>query len=158
MSLKNWESYGWLKKHKTSPEEIFDLFKIVERDLKAAQTQWLPDDWKFGIAYNAALKLCTILLYAEGYRPGNAHAHYRTIQALPEILGPKSKSDSDYLNACRTKRNIVEYEHIDGATEDDALELIKYSQELRRDVIEFLKSKYPDLLLKLESRKKPRGL
>ena len=44
-------------------------------------------DWRFGIAYNAALKLCTILLYAEGYRPEKTLQHYRTIQALPLILG-----------------------------------------------------------------------
>lgn len=34
MTLKNWENNGWLKKHKTSTEEIQNLFNIVERDLK----------------------------------------------------------------------------------------------------------------------------
>ncbi len=28
----------------------------------------ISDDWRSGIAYNAALKLCTALLYAEGYK------------------------------------------------------------------------------------------
>ena len=26
-------------------------------------------DWQFGIAYNTALKLCTLLLHTSGYRP-----------------------------------------------------------------------------------------
>ncbi len=41
-------------------KEISDLFEIVNRDLAAAQTKGLDSDWKFGIAYNAALKLCAI--------------------------------------------------------------------------------------------------
>ena len=157
MSLKDWESYGWLKKHKTSPAERSDLFEIVERDLKAAQTKGLPPDWKFGIAYNAALKLCTILLYAEGYRPENVNAHFRTLQALSEILGGKRKSDADYLNTCRTQRNTVEYDHIDGATEDDAIELIDYSQNLKSDVIEYLVRKYPNLVPEAFLNKTPSG-
>ena len=44
-------------------------------------------DWRFGIAYNTALKLCTILLYASGYRAERTLQHYRTIQAMPLILG-----------------------------------------------------------------------
>ena len=69
MTLKQWESNGWLKKHKTSGEEIGNLLEIVKRDIKDAQEDAISDDWRFGTAYNAALKLCTILLYAEGYRP-----------------------------------------------------------------------------------------
>ena len=62
-------------------------------------------DWKFGIAYNAALKLCTILLHSSGDRPEKILAHYRTLQSLPLILGEKYKSDADYLDTCRKKRN-----------------------------------------------------
>ena len=40
-----------------------------------------------GIAHNAALKLCAILLHAEGYKAKRNLQHYRTIQALPKILG-----------------------------------------------------------------------
>jgi hypothetical protein len=40
----------------------------VERDLDDTQRD-ISSDWRFGIAYNAALKLCRILLCAEGYRP-----------------------------------------------------------------------------------------
>ncbi|MGB8354355.1 MAG: hypothetical protein WCD79_10735 [Chthoniobacteraceae bacterium] len=67
MSLKQWADNGWLRPHKTSPQEIADLLAIVERDLADAEGA-ISADWRFGIAYNAALKLCTILLSASGYR------------------------------------------------------------------------------------------
>ncbi len=63
MSLQSWLENGWLRRHKTSKKEIADLLKIIERDLKDAEGG-ISDDWRFGIAYNAALKLCMILLYA----------------------------------------------------------------------------------------------
>jgi hypothetical protein len=88
------------------------LFEIVDRDLKDAQQKGLSPDWRFGIAYNAALKLCTILMYSEGYRPEKTLAHYRSLQALPLILGSEKEDDADYLDSCRAKRNIVEYDYV----------------------------------------------
>ena len=79
MSLKDWADNGWLKPYKKDKQEIANLFTIVERDLSDANLKNLSLDWQFGIAYNAALKLCTIVLLANGYRPENALAHYRTI-------------------------------------------------------------------------------
>ena len=107
MSLKQWADNGWLKTHRTSREEISHLLDIVERDLNDAQRD-ISTDWRFGIAYNAALKLCRILLAAEGYRPSHDSQHYRTLAALSEILGEAKKADAEYLDDCRKKRNIIE--------------------------------------------------
>lgn len=90
MSLETWAKNGWLRPHKITRQEIADLIGIVERDLKDARRD-LSADWKFGIAYNAALQLCTILLNASGYRPEKLQAHYRTLQSLPLILGADRK-------------------------------------------------------------------
>jgi hypothetical protein len=109
MSLKQWADNGWLRPHKTSPQEIQDLLAIVKRDLSDAERD-ISADWQFGIAYNAALKLCTILLHASGFRAEKNLAHYRTIQSLPLNLGSLRKEDADYLDSCRVKRNVVEYE------------------------------------------------
>jgi hypothetical protein len=68
MSLKQWADNGWLRPHNTSAKEVAGLTAIVERDLVDAEGE-ISADWRFGIAYNAALKLCTILLHASGYRP-----------------------------------------------------------------------------------------
>ena len=148
MSLKQWKVNGWLRKHETSPDEINNLLMIVDRDLKDA-SEGISADWRFGIAYNAALKLCTVLLYAEGYKAERTLQHYRTIQALPLILGQEKANDANYLDACRSKRNIVEYDYVGGATDDDADELIDYAKELRDDVMAWLKKAHPGLLMGL---------
>jgi hypothetical protein len=67
MTLNQWAENGWLRYHKTSPKEIENLLHIVDRDLSDARGE-ISADSRFGIAYNATLKLCTILLYAEGYK------------------------------------------------------------------------------------------
>ena len=146
MSLQNWENNGWLRPHKTSREEISNLLGIVNRDLKDANQNDISADWRFGIAYNAALKLCTILLYAEGYRPEKTLAHYRTIQALPLIVGKKREEDVDYLETCRIKRNKVEYDYVGSTTESDADELIEFVSDLKNDVINWLKKVHPQLI------------
>jgi hypothetical protein len=145
MSLKQWVANGWLKLHKTSRQEIGNLLGIVRRDLEDAAVGGISDDWRFGIAYNAALKLCTILLYAEGYRPAQSLAHYRSLQALPLILGAERKADADYLDTCRTKRNTVEYDYAGGATDADADELIAFARQLQAAVLEWLRATHPEL-------------
>lgn len=145
MSLKQWEDNGWLKSHRTSRKEISSLLSIVERDLNDAQGD-ISSDWRFGIAYNAALKLCRILLSAEGYRPAHELQHYRTLAALPEILGQTRKADAEYLNDCRKKRNIVEYDDVGGASGSDADELIGFVKGFRDEVIAWLKKNHPELL------------
>jgi hypothetical protein len=145
MSLQSWLENGWLRRHKTSKKEIADLLKIIDRDLKDAEGG-ISDDWRFGIAYNAALKLCLILVYAEGFRPEKTLQHYRPIQALPLILGKGRKADADYLDACRSKRNIVEYEYVGAVTEDDVHELIEFVKELKNSVLNWLRENHPELI------------
>ncbi|MGH7945120.1 MAG: hypothetical protein ACREH8_03055 [Opitutaceae bacterium] len=146
MSLPTWLAAGWLQPHKTSPAEIRDLWLIVGRDLMDAASGGISADWQFGIAYNAALKLCTILLYAEGFKPAKgAMAHSRTLHALPHILGAKRQGDADYLEGCRQKRNTVEYDYAGGASRGDAAELIAFGHELRGEVLAWLREKHPGL-------------
>lgn len=144
MSLEQWARNGWLRSHKSSAREITDLLGIVDRDLKDAEGK-ISADWRFGIAYNAGLKLCTILLHASGYRPEKSLGHYRTLGALPLILGDARKDDANYLETCRTKRNTAEYESAGVATENDAIELIDFVKELRQDVIGWLRKNHAEL-------------
>ena len=74
MTLQTWLEYGWLRSHKPRQKEISDIFQIIARDLQDAAGN-ISADWRFGIAYNAALKLSTILLYAEGFRPEKTLQH-----------------------------------------------------------------------------------
>ena len=145
MSLRDWSESGWLRSHTTSRQEIEGLLGIVERDLADARAN-ISADWRFGIAYNAALRLCTVLLYAEGYRPERSLQHYRTIQALAVILGNDARVDVDYLEVCRKKRNVIEYDAAGTVTERDAAELAKFASGLRTRVLEWLKDHHAELL------------
>ena len=144
MSLQDWAKAGWLRAHKPDRKQIADLFGIVDRDLADA-ARGLSPDWQFGIAYNAVLKLCTILLYAEGWRPEKNLAHYRTLQALPLILGNVWQDDADYLDTCRSKRNTAEYDAAGQVSAKEAKELAEFARELREAVVNWLGEKHPRL-------------
>ncbi len=70
MSLELWKQNGWLREHKTSPEEVASILALVDRDLADAAREEVSTDWRFNIAYNAGLQLATVVLYAAGYRAG----------------------------------------------------------------------------------------
>ena len=146
MSLLQWQNNGWLRPHVTDKNEIANLLAIVDRDMEDAAADGISDDWKFGIAYNAALKLATIMLYAAGFKPEKNLAHYRTLLALEFTIGVHRKDDAAYLDACRVKRNIVEYDNIGGASHAEAIELLDFVKGLKEEVLEILAEKYPVLL------------
>ena len=146
MSLLQWQNNGWLRPHVTDKNEIANLLAIVDREMEDAAADGISDDWKFGIAYNAALKLATIMLYAAGFKPEKNLAHYRTLLALEFTIGVHRKDDAAYLDACRVKRNIVEYDNIGGASHAEAIELLDFVKELKEEVLEILAEKYPVLL------------
>jgi len=145
VSLADWAKNGWLRTHRPSKAEITNLLEIVERDLKDANAKGISDDWKFGIAYNAALKLCTILLHSSGYRTEKNLAHYRTLQALPLILGDQHKSNADYLDTCRKKRNETEYDLAGNVSKDEVQELLDFCQELKTEVTAWLEKNQKSL-------------
>ena len=144
MSLVQWAKNGWLRSYVTNRQQVTNLLAIADRDLEDS-ARGISDDWKFGIAYNAVLKLCTVLLYCEGYRPEKNLAHYRTLQALPLILGAERQDDAEYLDQCRTKRNITEYDSIGQISREEASELLAFAHELRTQVLAWLKERHPDL-------------
>jgi hypothetical protein len=86
-SLQDWRKFGWLKEHKTSRQEIADLFAVADRDLAASETPGLHNDWRFNISYNAALQLASAALAAAGFHAERANHHYRVIESLGLTLG-----------------------------------------------------------------------
>lgn len=146
MRLQQWAANGWLRPHQTTAGQIADLLAIVNRDIEDSNRD-LSSDWQFGIAYNATLKLCTILLYASGYRPEKSLAHYRTLQALPLILGSRFSDDADYLDSCRAKRNTAEYDAAGTVTQSEADELRAFAIELRVHVLQWLRDEHAHLIV-----------
>lgn len=145
MTLKDWLENKWLKPHQPNRNEVSGLLSIVDRDIRDAGAA-LSTDWRFGIAYNGALKLCTLLLHAEGYRAAHDLQHYRTIAAMPLILGESKAADAEYLDTCRKKRNIVEYERAGSISVTEADELLSFTIEFRGVVMNWLKEVHPNLL------------
>ena len=145
MSLQEWLANGWLRPHKTDLQELRGLLAIVDRDIADAHTSGLSVDWRFGIAYNAALKLCTMMLYATGFRPENALAHYRTLFSIEYTLGINHREDAIYLDACRNKRNTVEYDNVGAASQAEVEELLDFVIALRKEVLSRLVVQYPEL-------------
>jgi len=64
---------------------------------------------------------------------------------LPLILGKERKADAEYLDSCRSKRNIVEYDYVGGVTGHDADELIEFVKELKEDVLDWLNKNHSEL-------------
>ena len=141
MSLDDWLRNDWLKRHTTTKAEIEGLLAIVERELQDSQVDGVSADGRFNHAYRAALTLATMLLYASGYSParGQSHHHYRTIEAIPEILGDRAKDDCVYLQSCRAKRNAAEYDAANEASETECAELIEFAKEFRATVRAWLR-------------------
>ena len=145
MTLQNWLDNGWLHPHQTSPQELADLLAVADRDLVNAQSSGLSDDWKFGIAYNAALKLCTMMLYDAGYRPVHNLAHYQTVRSIGFTMGSAFLPAAEYLNDCRKMRNTAEYEMAGCVSAAEAAELLAFTKTLRAEVLARLRPKYPEL-------------
>jgi uncharacterized protein (UPF0332 family) len=140
MSLDDWVRNDWLKRHKTTNAEIDGLLAIVDRELQDSEVDGVSTDGKFSHAYRAALTLATVLLYASGYSPsrGQSH-HYRTLEAVPEVLGAIAKDDAAYLQSCRAKRNAAEYDAANEASETECAELIEFAKEFRETVRAWLR-------------------
>ena len=133
MSLEDWLQNGWLVKHKTSTQEIKDLLKIADRDIRDSQRPGLSEDWRLAIAYNAALQSATAALAATGYRASRVAHHYRVIQSLTFTL----KLDQglvDQLDSFRHKRNVSDYEQAGAVSEQEAKEMLSLARELRAGV------------------------
>lgn len=147
MILNDWFNNGWLKEHQTSREEIRSLLYLINRDLNDCQIPELSNDWRFAIAYNAALQCCTIALYCHGYKPARGQSeHYRVIQSMVYTFGEEFTHDRDYLNVCRNKRNISDYDAAGTISEKETEELFAFAIELYHKLEKWLKKIYPQYI------------
>ena len=142
MKLDDWVANGWLARHQASPRETDDLIEAARRDLADARKDLSPA-WRFAIAYNAALRLATAALQAAGYRASREQKHYRTIAALPLVLGADAQELSDFLDQCRAKRHDVTYEALSAVSAGEARELIEAVADLEQRVRAWLPSRRP---------------
>ena len=145
MSFADWVKNGWLVAHKSSKQEIANLLGIVARDLKDSQAKDVSDDWRFAIAYNAALQGATAALAAAGYRASRENHHYRVIQSLELTLGKDGKFVRAF-DAFRKKRNVSNYDIGGGISYREVEEMIGIARTLQRDVEQWIRTNHSSLL------------
>jgi predicted DNA-binding ribbon-helix-helix protein len=144
-SLQSWLRNRWLVQHKPTSQEISNLFAISDRDLHACNTKNLPADWRFAIAYNAALQAATAALAAAGYRASRESHHHRVIQSLEFTLDPERKM-IDTFDTFRKKRNISSYDLAGSVSDKEAKEMHELAAALRARVERWIRKNHPMLL------------
>ena len=144
MSLSEWLKNGWLIEHRTSRQEVEHLFRLVDRDLTDCRNPSLSLDWRFNIAYNAALQCAKAALAAAGYRAAKDAHHYRVIQSLKFTLRTKDKIVKK-LDAFRKKRNVSEYNHAGAVTAIELDEISVLAGNLRKSVEAWIVAEFPGL-------------
>lgn len=145
MSLQDWLRNGWLVEHKTSREELRSLFALADRDLIDSQVPALSPDWRFNIAYNAALQAATAALAVTGFRAAREAHHYRVIQSLAYTVKADTKL-VDRLDKFRKKRNVGGYERAGSVSEGEVTEMVAVARKLREDVESWIRQVHPKLL------------
>lgn len=145
MSLKSYESNAWIRRHQTSKNEITRLLAIADRDIGESQIPGLGPEWRFGIAYNAALQLATAALAASGYRAARSNKHMRTIESLEFTVGIDT-ARVELFDAYRRKRNTQVYDAIGAVTDHEAQEMLRFARDLRREVEDWLRSQHAELM------------
>jgi hypothetical protein len=146
MSYQEWQRNGWLRTHQSSPQEIAGLLAVVERDMKASADANLDGDWRFAIAYNAALQCAALALKAAGYEvPKGGGLHHHTIESLKLTIGDDGTM-VDALQAFRAKRGGGIYETTGVASNTEIEELRTLAIQLRERVLDWLRTQHKHLL------------
>ena len=113
-----------LKTHSTSKQELDDLRDVIDRDLADAAIPALSADRRFATAYSGDLQAATMAIACAGYRTSGMGHHQTTFEAAELALGTASAPFIAYFDACRRKRNTVDYDRAHVATETEASEIV----------------------------------
>jgi len=132
-----------VRSHKTSSVEIAALRRIVARDLADAALPGLSPDRQFATAYNAVLLLSHMAIACAGFRVavGIGH-HWNTFEALRVVFGKSVEKFADYFDACRRKRNLIDYARAEVASQTEAGELLREALRFRRFVETWIAAKH----------------
>ena len=80
----------------------------------------------------------------EGYRVTGLGHHQTTFEALRcSAMGKQVSTLVPYFDACRRKRNHVDYDMTNAATETEAEELIQKTEEFQALVEDWIRKQHP---------------
>jgi hypothetical protein len=132
-----------VQRHTPSRHELDGLRAIVHRDLSDAQVPGLSTDRKFATAYNAGLQLAKMAIACAGYRVVGQGHHLTTFKAVELAMGRSVVRLSTYFETCRRKRNMLDYDMADVATDTEVDELLEKAEEFRQLVEQWIAQRYP---------------
>ena len=129
MSWKKLLQSNKVHRHTTSRQELNEIRRLVARDLADAAIPALSEDRRFATAYNAALQTAKMAIACEGYRVASVPGHHRlTFEGAKLSIGKQAEQLADYFDACRRKRNEIDYTGAAIATMTEANELLFHAK------------------------------
>lgn len=146
MSWKKLLQDNKVHQHTTSRQELAEIRRLVARDLADASIPALSEDRRFATAYNAALQTAKMAIACAGYRIASVPGHHRlTFEGAKLALGKPAEQLADYFDACRRKRNEIDYTGATIATTTEADELLLHAKSFLNLVEGWINSTYPAL-------------
>ena len=145
----NWEKLlrdNSVHRHSTSRKELAELRRIIARDLADAALTGLSEDRRFATAYNAALQTAKMAIACAGYRIASAPGHHRlTFEGAKLALGKSAGHLPGYFDACRRKRNEIDYTGAVIATSTEADEILLHAKSFLTLVEGWISSTHPEI-------------
>jgi len=134
------------QKHKTSKKELDNMRALIARDLADAGLAGLSADRKFATAYNAALQAANMAIACAGYRIVSKVGHHRvSLETTRLVLDKPAHKYADYFEACRRKRNTIDYTFSNVATDTESKEIVVQAAEFYNEVENWIAKNHPAL-------------
>jgi hypothetical protein len=133
-------------RHTTSRKELTELRRVIARDLADAALTGLSEDRRFATAYNAAPQTAKMAIACAGYRIASAPGHHRlTFEGAKLALGNSATRLPGYFDACRRKRNEIDYTGAVIATSTEADEILLHAKSFLTLVEGWISSTHPEI-------------
>jgi hypothetical protein len=132
-----------VQRHTPSRHELDGLRAVVARDLRDAEVPGLSADRRFATAYNAVLQLAKMAIACAGYRVVGQGHHVTTFEAVELAMGRTVAPLASYFETCRRKRNMLDYDMANVATETEVRELLEKAQAFQQLVEQWIAQQFP---------------
>ncbi len=133
-------------RHTASRKELAEIRRLIARDLSDAALAALSEDRRFATAYNAALQTAKMAIACAGYRIASVPGHHRlTFEGARLAVGKSAAQLADYFDACRRKRNEIDYTGAVIATATEAEEILLHAKSFLALVEGWITSAHPEI-------------
>ena len=131
MSWKKLLQERKVQHHRTTIQEVSELRRLIARDLADPSIPALSEDRRFATGYNAALQTAKMAIACAGYRIAIVPGHHGlTFEGAKLAIGKSAEHLTNCFDACRRKRNEIDYTGAAIATDTEAEELLLHTQAL----------------------------